>query len=214
MKKLFAILTVCSIILFAPGCKKSSGTPTSNGNSNGPFYYKATIGGTYFEVLTKSAPTGPADYWSGSGMGGQQTVNFSSDISPLSTDVPPGYTILQVTKGILFDYFVATNATVKSFFSPGTYSYIKADSVNFPNANGISILWGDKEGKLWRTTYGSADQTGSTFKIISAEEYNEPSGLYALKVKMQFNCKLYKEGIGEMKLLTNGEMVGLFARVR
>lgn len=213
MKQLLRILGICSVILLlVQSCKKDSGTSSNSnsGNFNGPFYYKATIGGTYFEALTKTAPTGPTDYWSGSGMGGQQTVTFSSDISPLSSDVPPGYTIMQVTKGTLSNYFAATNATVKNFFAPGAYPF----SANLSTISGVSILWGDKEGKLWSTDYGNADQTGSAFKIISTEEYNEPSGLYALKVKMQFNCKLYKEGTGEMKQLTNGEMVGLFARVR
>lgn len=181
------------------------------GTFDGPYYYKATIGGQYFEALTKAAPTGDDDYWPGYGMGGQEDVSFSAYLGP-SSDPKPGLTIIEVSKGIFFNYSLATNSAIKDFFAPGSYSYISADSLNFPNASGISIIWGDKENKLWGTEYGSGDQTGSSFKIISVEEDYDPTVLYALKVKMQFTCKLYKEDTGEMKQLTNGEMVGAFAR--
>jgi hypothetical protein len=141
-------------------------------------------------------------------MGGQESVSFSSSVNPLTHPIPAGYTELEITKGILYNYYVATNAIVKDFLSPGTYPY-KTTTIQ-----GISILWVDKEGSLWSTHYGSQDQTGSNFKILSTEEYNDPSVMYSLKVKMQFNCKLYKEDTGEMKELTNGEMVGLFARLK
>ena len=199
------IACLCVLFLTLQSCKKDTST---SANADGPFYYKATIGGTYYEAMSKANPTGPTDYWSGSGMGGQESVSFSSSINPLTHPIPVGYTELEITKGILYNYYVATNATVKDFLSPGTYPY-KTTTIQ-----GISILWVDKEGSLWSTHYGSQDQTGSNFKILSTEEYNDPSVMYSLKVKMQFNCKLYKEDTGEMKELTNGEMVGLFARLK
>jgi hypothetical protein len=182
------------------------------GTLDGPYYYKATIGGEYFEAKTKTVPTSDDDYLPGYGMGGQENVEFSAILSPFSNP-KPGLTIIEISKGILFDYFSATNDNVKDFFAPGSYPYISADSLNFPNAGGISIIWGDKENKLWSTEYGTGDQTGSSFKIITMEEDNDPTVLLSLKVKMQFNCKLYKEDTGEMKQLTNGEMVGSFARL-
>jgi hypothetical protein len=213
------IACLCVILLTLQSCqkeesfeiKKDTGTGTNPGGTttNSPFYYKATIGGTYYEAISKAEPTGQDDYWSGSGMGGQEEVSFSSDISPMTNPTPLGFTIMEITKDLLTNYYSATNATVKEFLAPGSYPYKSTSQ------HGISILWGDKEGKLWSTNYGSQDQTGSTFKIVSAEEYfGDPTVMYTLKVKMQFNCKLYKEDTGEMKELTNGEMVGLFARIK
>ena len=185
------IACLCVLLLTLQSCKKDA---CSGANAEGPFYYKATIGGAYYEAKSKANPTGPTDYWSGSGMGGQESVSFSSSVNPLTVPVPAGYTELEITKGILYNYYDATNAIVKDFLSPGTYPY-KTTTIQ-----GISILWVDKEGNLWSTHYGSQDQTGSSFKIISTEEYfDDPTVKYSLKVKMKFNCKLYKEDTGEMK---------------
>lgn len=182
------------------------------GTLDGPYYYKATIGGEYFEALTKTMPTSDDDYLPGYGMGGVEDVEFSAILSPFS-DPKPGLTTISISKGVFFGYLSATNNAIKDFFAPGSYRYISADSVDSPDASGISIYWSDKENNTWSTEYGTADQTGSSFKIITTVEDNDPSVALSLKVKMQFTCKLYKEGTGEMKQLTNGEMVGSFARL-
>jgi hypothetical protein len=69
------------------------------------------------------------------------------------------------------------NSSVKNFFAKGSYSYVAADSLNYPEANDIDILWGDKEGKLWSTKYGSGDQMGSSLKIISMDEDYDPGAV-------------------------------------
>ena len=72
---------------------------------------------------------------------------------------------------------------------------------------GVQVQWVDKNGVVWDSSYGTGDQTGSSFKILSLEYAPDAAGRYYLKVKMQFNCKLYKEGTFETKVLTNGESV-------
>lgn len=192
------------------GTGGSGGSGSGGGSgSNSTYYYKATIGGiNYYQDATLTN-----DYIAGSGSGGVDDVELSASIDPLSSNTP-NTTSFEVTKGLLHNYLSITNARFKAFFKPGTYPYTTGpDSDPFKNGDGIYIFWVDKQGSLWSTTDGSGDQTGSSFKIISVDDSPDAIGRYYIKVKMQFNCKLYKEGTGEMKQLTNGEMVGLFGQI-
>lgn len=189
------------------GTAGAGGNGNSGGSSNASYYYKATIGGTnYFQDVT---PTN--DYIAGSGLGGTDDVDFSAGIDPMS---PSGKTSFGVTKGLFHNYLSSTNAQFKAFFNPGTYPYTSGpDSDPYKNGDGVYIDWVDKQGNLWSTIDGTGDQTGSTFKIISVGDEPDALNNYYIKVKMQFNCKLYKESTGEMIQLTNGEMVGLFGKI-
>ena len=93
------------------------------------------------------------------------------------------------------------------FFAPGVYPYTRSDSDPNGLGPGVQVQWVDKNGVVWDSSYGTGDQTGSSFKILSLEYAPDAAGRYYLKVKMQFNCKLYKEGTFETKVLTNGESV-------
>ena len=197
---------VFSLCILFIGCKKEDKKNESNGD--GTYYYKATIGGVnYFQDVTQAN-----DYTAGSGSGGVDDVSLSASINPISSPASNA-TILEITKGILHNYYSSTENQFKAFFNPGTYPFTSGPEYDpFQNGNGIYIMWMDKQGNLWTTMDGTGNQTGSNFKIISATDDADPLTYY-IRVKMQFNCKLYKEGTGEMMQLTNGEMVGLFGKI-
>jgi hypothetical protein len=194
--------SLCVLLL---ACKKGD---SGDDNNNATYYYKATIGGVnYFQDVTETN-----DYIAGSGSAGTDDVSLSASINPISSPAPNS-TTLEITKGIMHNYFSSTIPQFKAFFTPGNYPYTTGPEFDpFQNGNGIYIMWLDKQGNLWTTIDGSGDQTGSNFKIISATDDADPLTYY-IRVKMQFNCKLYKEGTGEMIQLTNGEMVGLFGKI-
>lgn len=179
------------------------GTPTNE------FYYKATIGGVdYMQEVTNTN-----DYEAGSGMGGTDDVSFSAGIYYASTPIPAGSTGMGVEKGLMHNYLSATDAQFKAFFNPGTYPYAPPGPGTFTNGDGFVLGWTDPSGNEWYTQAGTGDQTGSTFKIISVEDSYDVIGNYYIKVKMQFSCKLYNVNTGDMKQLTNGEMVALFGKL-
>jgi hypothetical protein len=69
--------------------------------------------------------------------------------------------------------------------------------------NGITISWIDNTGKLWASFNGSADQTGSYFRI---ENNDLPARLTfgnITTVTASFDCKLYDNN-GNMMHLSNG----------
>lgn len=192
-----------SIAVTAAGTGGGGGTPTNE------FYYKATIGGVdYMQEVTNTN-----GYEAGSGMGGLDDVSFGAGIYYISTPVPAGATGMGVEKGLMHNYLAATDARFKAFFTPGTYPYAPPGLSTFDNGDGIAIGWTDPSGNNWDSHAGTADQTGSTFKIISVEDNYDAIGDYYIKVKMQFSCKLYNENTGDMKQLTNGEMVALFGKL-
>jgi hypothetical protein len=77
--------------------------------------------------------------------------------------------------------------------------------------DGFLISWNDSDSKTWSTYYGNG-QAGSYFKIVGRTEGYNSNGRYYVKVKMRFKCKLYSYPSGQMKELTNGEMVAYFVR--
>jgi hypothetical protein len=111
----------------------------------------------------------------------------------------------------------ATKAQFKAFFAPGTYPF----TADIHTINGVTIGWTDPSGNpgasgndnFWSTDLGTKDQTGSTFKIISATEYTDIAGDYYMIVKAQFNCNLYNAKTGAKKVLTNGEAVVAFGMI-
>lgn len=190
------------------GSGGNGGSGGSSGSSNATFYYKATIGGVnYYQDVNATN-----NYIAGSGLGGTDDVDLSASIDPM-TPTATDTASFAVTKGILHNYLSLTNAQFKAFFKPGTYPYTTGPEYDpYKNGDGIYIVWVDKQGNLWSTVDGTGDQTGSSFKIISADDDPDPLTYY-VRVKMQFNCKLYKQGSTEMVQLTNGEMVGLFGKI-
>lgn len=175
-------------------------------NTDG-YYYKMTVGGQVYQ----QAATDDNHYVPGAGMGGVDDVTISASLSysyEYGQDPPAGSTAIDVTIGVMHNYMKATDKDFTDFFTPGNYSYVK----DFNGAKGVSIGWTDPQGENWNTQAGSADQTGSTFTIISAVDAKAFNGFY-LKTKMQFKCKLYNVKTGAMKEVTNGEMVGTFGKI-
>lgn len=166
-------------------------------------YYKATIGGVnYSQSVTEDN-----GYEAGSGMGGDDDVSFSGGVNYKNPPVPTGYTEFGVGKGIMHHYQAASNSDFKAFFAPGDYSYAIS---SFSLGDGVTVSWTDPTGSGWETRNDQnlpLDQTGSTFKIISATDAYDIVGNYYIKVKIQFSCKLYNAATGAMKPLTNGEAV-------
>ncbi len=221
----FSDTGIQTIILQASGTPAAAGNtsfPLNIGNANCSFsvavsdggdsvaaqyYYKATIDSVdYMQTVTEDN-----GYEAGSGLGGDDDVSFTASIDYASTPIPAGSTAMGVEKGIMHHYINSSNADFKAFFAPGDYPYTPGGS--FDNGDGVNVSWRDKNGNDWDSNAGSADQTGSTFKIISVDDVFDAVGNYYIRVKMQFNCKLYQHDTGEMKELTNGEMVGLFGKI-
>ncbi len=46
-----------------------------------------------------------------------------------------------------------------------------------------------------KTRDGPVDQVGSTFKIISVQDFVDLAGDYYVKVKVEFSCKLYSMSV-------------------
>ena len=175
----------------------------SGGGGTGEYYYKATIGGiNYYQSVTDNN-----NYEAGSGGGGLDDAAFGAGINYINPPAPAGLTEFGISKGIMHHYFTATQSEFKAFFAPGTYPYAPS---GFPSGDGVGINWTDPTGAYWDTRDGAVDQVGSSFKIISTEDAYDALGRYYIKVKMQFNCKLYNATTGAVKELKNGEMVGAF----
>ena len=181
------LMALLSVIFFS--CSKSK-----NSGSTGTYYFKANIGGKAYNVSATSNGTIEA----GSG------VNGTDDVSIFATiDNNADGSEFAITKGLMPNFLAASQSDMKNFFNPGTYSYS-------PGAqNGIDISWFDANGVAWSTSFGSAGQTGSNFKILSVADDPDALGKYYVKVKSQFNCTLY-DGNGNSLTVTGGEMVGDF----
>jgi hypothetical protein len=208
-------LTIGGGSCLVPISVATAGTGGTGGNgggsTTGDFYYKATIGGTSYSQTITSTTT---DYEPGSGMSGFDDVIFGGGINWANPPLPAGKTEFGIGKGIFHHYLSATQAQFKAFFTPGTYTYTSDPS----NVDGVTVDWTDPSGNpgpnltdnIWGTAYGTKDQTGSTFKIISSTEFIDALGGYYMIVKAQFNCNLYNASTGAKKVLINGEAVVAF----
>lgn len=166
-----------------------------SGGTTSEFYYKATIGGTnYYQDVTLTN-----GYEPGVSMSGVDDVDFGGGINYSNPPVPAGKTEFGIAKGMMHNYTTATQAQFKAFFAPGTYSYAP---LSFSNGDGIQLGWTDTKGEVWDTRDGKVDQTGSTFKIISTQDFTDLAGDYYVKVKVEFSCKLYNTTTGAMKQAT------------
>ena len=194
--------SVCSFtISFKP-----AGT-TTNPSANPDYYYKATIGGIFYQETVTA--TNGFEVWTGEN--GVDDAVFGSAISPIPGNSVPNSTSLSIDKGIMRHASSASDDQFRAFFTPGVYPYSAGAGTN-PSAtgSGVDVNWYDLSGIEWTTHYGASDQSGSTFNIISAEDIRDTAGKLLLKVKIQFACKLYNIQTGEMRTLTNGEFVSIF----
>lgn len=188
--------TSCSVTLTTTG--------NDNAGNSSDYYYSITIDGKeYTQNVTMYN-----DWEAGSSLSGVDDVTFGAGINYGYEDVPAGSTSFGIEIGTMHGYYNATDAQFRAFFSAGTRNYTKDFSV----ADGVSIGWKDPNGVYWQTNYGTGDQTGSTFSIVSIEDARDLTGTLYLKTKIRFTCKLYNEA-GEVKTVTKGEMVGSFGKI-
>jgi hypothetical protein len=182
----------------------------TDGNAIGDVYYKATISGVdYYQAVTATNK-----YEAGSSLGGSDDVSVGASINYSTDPLPKGLTTFGVEKGLMHGYLASTEAQFKTYFSPVNYPCAPPGPVNYQNGDGVIIGWTDKDGNNWSSLHAtSAQPASSSFKIISVDEIHDATGTYYLKVKMQFNCVLYKEGTNTLISLTNGEMVGYFGKI-
>lgn len=174
------------------------------GTTTAEFYYKATIGGVNY--VQEATVTNGYDWFVGNIPQGTDLL-VAGSISTTVTPLPVGKTDLFIAKGLLRNYITVTQSQLKTFFPVGAVSFAPANPFS---GDGVTILWTDPNGDRWTTGDGSTQQSGSSFKIISAEDYMDSNGDPYLKVKVQFNCKLYKASSTDTKQVTNGEAVLLF----
>ncbi len=206
MKKV-KLLPFLSLLLFFVSCKKDSSNNDTQENLANAYYYEATIGGiNYKEVITQNNTNQNLGLGSGFSLNGDDATFHSEIINEQA-----GRTTISIGKGILYNYPTATLESFKNFFKPASYPYAQYPNNNNGGllSNGISIDWKDKTGKEWSSIFGTANQTGSTFKILSADGFlgNGQSFLYD-KVTIEFTCKLY-DGNGN-SLPASGKYVGQF----
>jgi hypothetical protein len=179
-------------------------TGGGGGTTLGEFYYKATIDGVnYVQDVTFTN-----GYEPGVGMSGSTDVVFGGGIVYSNPPLPAGKTEFGIDKGVMHGYGSSTTpAQFKAFFPVGNVSYGPA---SFSSGDGVKVYWSDPVGGNWETRNGPVDQTGSTFKILSVQDFVDLAGDQYVKVKVEFNCKLYNTATGAMKTLTNGEAVVAF----
>jgi hypothetical protein len=163
-------------------------------------YYEATVGALHF----KQTVTETNGYEAGSSVAGYDDAIPGSYISPSVKPAPLHKTEMAIIKGVLHNYRSLSNAAFKDFFAPGLYPWAVFGK------DGVSLSWTDENGNHWSTYNIPGDQTGSSFTIISAEDVNG-LGIYHIRVKAKFNCKLYDVN-GNVKTLTNGIYVGYFGK--
>jgi hypothetical protein len=184
--------------------------PGGNNPAAGDPYYKATIAGVnYMESVTATN-----DYEAGSSLGGTDDVSIGASINYSTSPIPAGFTQFGVEKGIMHGYVQATDAQFKAFFALGDHPYAPPAPSDYGNGDGVILSWTDKQGNQWSSGHPTLSQpAGSTFKIISVEDAIDITGTFYIKVKMQFNCTLYKAGTTQSVTLTNGEMLGYFGKI-
>jgi hypothetical protein len=189
-------LTILTISTIVSSCKKND----PSGDSNGAYYYEATIDGVKYKVSIPADNSDP-NLVAGSGIGGSDDVVFSSNVS----DYRGNASEMGISKGVMSDYINSTNQEFRNFFAPGNYSYSSLGQ------NGVTVDWLDKTGKLWSTENAPGLQNGSSFKIVSIEDKGNPLGILYIKTTIQFSCKLYDEA-GNVKQ-ASGTYVGIFGKI-
>lgn len=173
-------------------------------------YFKVSFVGQDYNVPAQTQ--GPNDIPYGFGPG--DTANFTSFM--MGGDYPnipaPGTVSLQ--KNGMPNFYGSSDADFKNFFKPGAYPITNFNPCNsFLNGTtGILLTLSDSNEDSWSTINGTANQEGSSFAIVGIEDGYNNAGNYFVKVKSRFNLKLYSHQTGEMRELTNGEMVSYFIK--
>jgi len=210
--KTISYLAFCSVLIFA-SCSKNDdddSSPTGNNNTGGST--SALTIDSHWQVKAK---LDGADYSKvdGNGAYGVFSDGGTTASDPDSSISNYGSTLTDANATIIYfevvrngqHYLGGTileNADFLAYFQPGIYPFTSED------INGVAIHYTDASGEMWGTDMGSADQTGSEFKIIQVREETVVPD-YDIKVLSHFHCKLYNAN-GQSKTLTDGEYVSLY----
>ena len=102
-----------------------------------------------------------------------------------------------------------TNADIDAMFQVLPYTYGKSiNEVGAANSmDGVRVAYYGTDQVGWATDKGTADQTGSTFSIVSKTPLPNPTIFGNYSILVEFSCKLYDDN-GNMKTLTDGSMRG------
>ncbi len=95
----------------------------------------------------------------------------------------------------------------KNLVTVKSYPFITGTSGN--PTNGVKIFYTDETGTNWATNFGSGNQTGSTFNIVSAKYVKPELDSPYILFKATFKVKLYT-GQGGVQEITNGVMNGIY----
>lgn len=203
---MFAGLTVIS------ACKKDDNDDNNNNsnsneiNINSYPLFSGMIDGVKIEYLsTDGHSIGFGVDQSIDTVNNQTAAIYHSSLNTLADDTVKLFTVrigtLNFPNGSLQENQFA------NFFFTGSYPFtLDADE-------GIEINWRDDDGNIWSTSNGTANQSGSSFTIANkaVDEDLEGQGFYAVKIKADFNCKLYDES-GNSKTISDASYVGYFVK--
>ncbi|MEO8086636.1 MAG: hypothetical protein ABI763_07450 [Bacteroidota bacterium] len=209
--KIISYLTLCSVLIFSSCSKKEddNSSPSNNNNNGGStsltidshWQVKAKIDGVDYAKVDGNGANGVFSD------GGETAADPDSSISNYGSTLMDGTLTIPYFEVVRNGHHFLGGAEVENvdflaFFQPGTYPFTPE------LVSGVAIHYTDASGEMWGTDMGSANQTGSEFKIIQVrEETVFPD--YDLKVLSHFHCKLYNVN-GQSKTLTDGEYVSLF----
>ncbi len=183
------------------GCSFSVAV-VNNSTASGSFYYDITVNGVQYKRVADSA----GNYGFGVDELGDDSATIISSISYYGTPEPLGATAFTVSKGLLYNYQTATFTDFKNFLAPGSYGYAGLNSLR-----GITIEWKDANDKIWKSNIGMTIPSGSSFTIVSSEEFNF-NGVQMVKVYAEFTCTLYDDA-GNSILVTNGKYLSAFEKI-
>lgn len=171
-------------------------------------YLSATVNGTKYFV--ESAFPGPDDVPYGYG-GAGDSVSFGSHVGQGNGMIPPGPITVSYQKEFLHNFSSSTKADFKNFFAPGSYPF----SVKIcPSrvTEGIILFIGDSTRQPWTTLAPPGALPNSYFTITGMEDGHDQGGMYFVKVRARFKCRLYAVRSTATMELTDGEVVSYFKR--
>lgn len=171
-------------------------------------YLSATVNGIkYFVESAFPGPDGVPYGYGGTG----DSKSFDSHVGQGNGTIPPGPITVSYQKDFLHNFSSSTKADFKNFFAPGSYPF----SVKIcPSrvSEGIILFIGDSTRQPWTTLAPPGKLPDSYFTITGIEDGHDQNGLYFVKVRARFKCRLYAVRSTATMELTDGEVVSYFKR--
>lgn len=201
MTRHFSLLLALSVLLFT--CKKPD--PVVPPTVTLPFKWSADIGGTSvtLEDGVNGIGSGTQSDGHSDGFGWQELQGAVCADS--NYDVYAWVALVkffsQDVRPTADDYY--------DMWQTGNYAYGKLDAQNNGiTVDGAHVEYRDANGTLWRSDFGTGDQTGSTFDVTHIEDH---STFVSQKIAVvHFSCTMYDQN-GNSVPLTNGIARGYVA---